>query len=78
MFLRRYNYSGADTCDYFGQVYLNLLPLNSSGVSQEIVFIEVNGAKGYGYDDEIDESKAVISQLLVSFEQEKYLRCYEE
>jgi len=54
-----YNYSGADTCDYFGQVYLNLLPLNSSGVSQEVVFIEVNGAKGYGYDDDIDISKAV-------------------
>ena len=54
-----YNYSGADTCDYFGQVFLNLLPLNDSGVSQEIVFIEVNGAKGYGYDDDIDVSKAV-------------------
>ena len=54
-----YNYSGADTCDYFGQVYLNLLPLNASGVSQEVVFIEVNGAKGYGYDDDIDVSKAV-------------------
>lgn len=53
------NYSGDDTCDYFGQVYLNLLPLNSSNVSQEIVFIEVNGAKGYGYDDAIDTSKAV-------------------
>ncbi|WP_294469496.1 SpaA isopeptide-forming pilin-related protein [uncultured Ruminococcus sp.] len=53
------NYSGSDTCDYFGQVYLNLLPLNASGVSQEIVFIEVNGAKGYGYDDDIDVSKAV-------------------
>ena len=59
VFSAGYNYSGADTCDYFGQVYLNLLPLNSSGVSQEIVFIEVNGAKGYGYDDEIDESKAL-------------------
>ncbi len=59
VFSAGYNYSGADTCDYFGQVYLNLLPLNSSGVSQEIVFIEVNGAKGYGYDDAIDTSKAV-------------------
>ena len=53
------NYSGSDTCDYFGQVFLNLLPLNASGVSQEVVFIEVNGAKGYGYDDDIDVSKAV-------------------
>ena len=53
------NYNGSDTCDYFGQVFLNLLPLNNSGVSQEIVFIEVNGAKGYGYDDDIDVSKAV-------------------
>ena len=59
VFSAGYNYSGDDTCDYFGQVYLNLLPLNSSNVSQEIVFIEVNGAKGYGYDDDIDTSKAV-------------------
>ena len=59
VFQTGYNYSGTDTCDYFGQVYLNLLPLNSSNVSQEIVFIEVNGAKGYGYDDAIDVSKAV-------------------
>ena len=54
-----YNYSGSDTCDYFGQVFLNLLPVNSSGVSQEVVFIEVNGAKGYGYDEDIDTAKAL-------------------
>ena len=59
VFSAGYNYSGSDTCDYFGQVFLNLLPLNDSGVSQEIVFIEVNGAKGYGYDDDIDVTKAV-------------------
>ena len=59
VFSAGYNYSGSDTCDYFGQVFLNLLPLNSSNVSQEIVFIEVNGAKGYGYDDAIDTSKAL-------------------
>ena len=61
-----YNYSGSDTCDYFGQVYLNLLPVNSSGVSQEVVFIEVNGAKGYGYDEDIDTSKALSLSTLGS------------
>jgi uncharacterized surface anchored protein len=59
VFSAGYNYSGSDTCDYFGQLFLNLLPLNTSGVSQEIVFIEVNGAKGYGYDEDIDTSKAL-------------------
>ena len=38
------NYSGSDTCDHFGQLFLNLVPLNSSGDAKEVVFIEVNGA----------------------------------
>ncbi len=59
VFSTGYNYSGADTCDYFGEVFLNLLPLTSSNYSQEIVFIEVNGSKGYGYDESLDASKAV-------------------
>lgn len=58
VFSTGYNYSGTDTCDYFGEVFLNLLPLTSSNYSQEIVFIEVNGSKGYGYDESLDTSKA--------------------
>ena len=58
VFSTGYNYSGDDTCDYFGEVFLNLLPLTSSNYSQEIVFIEVNGSKGYGYDESLDTSKA--------------------
>ena len=52
------NYSGSDTCDHFGQLFLNLVPLNSSGDAKEVVFIEVNGAKGYGYEESLDISKA--------------------
>ena len=59
VFSTGYNYSGDDTCDYFGEVFLNLLPLTSSNYSQEIVFIEVNGSKGYGYDESLDTSKAL-------------------
>lgn len=51
VFSTGYNYSGTETCDYFGQVFLNLLPLTSLGTAKEIVFIEVNGASGYGYDE---------------------------
>jgi hypothetical protein len=58
VFSTGYNYSGSDTCDYFGEVYLNLVPLNSSGNAKELVFIEVNGASGYGYDDSLSTSKA--------------------
>ena len=53
------NHSGADTCEHFGEVYLDLLPLDNSGKPQEIVFIEVNGAKGYGYDEKLKTSDAV-------------------
>ena len=59
VFSTGYNYSGDDTCDYFGEVFLNLLPLDSSNNSQEIVFIEINGSKGYGYDESLDTSKAL-------------------
>ena len=52
------NYSGSDTCDHFGQLFFNLVPLNSSGNVKELVFIEVNGAKGYGYEESLDISKA--------------------
>ena len=52
------NYSGSETCQYFGQLFLNLLPLNSSGSAKELVFIEVNGAKGYGYEESLEASKA--------------------
>lgn len=52
------NYSGADTCEYFGQLFFNLVPLNSMGNAKELVFIEMNGAKGYGYDESLDISKA--------------------
>ena len=58
VFSTGYNYSGSDTCDYFGEIFLNLLPLDSSNNTQEIFFIEVNGYKGYGYDENLDTSKA--------------------
>lgn len=37
---------------------LILLPLDSSGNAKELVFIEINGAKGYGYDESLETSKA--------------------
>lgn len=52
------NYSSSDTCDHFGQLFFNLVPLNSSGNAKELVFIEINGAKGYGYEESFDISKA--------------------
>lgn len=52
------NYSGSETCDHFGQLFFNLVPLNSSGSAEELVFIEVNGAKGYGYDEGLEVSDA--------------------
>lgn len=51
-------YTGTETCDYFGQVFLNLLPLDSSGYAKPVLFIEVNGAKGYGYDSSINTNSA--------------------
>ena len=58
VFSTGYNYSGSDTCDYFGEIFLNLLPLDSSNNTQEIFFIEVNGYKGYGYDESLDTANA--------------------
>ena len=52
------NYSGCDTCDHFGQLFFDLVPLDSSGNAKELVFIEINGAKGYGYDESLEASKA--------------------
>ena len=52
------NYSGCDTCDHFGQLFFDLVPLDSSGNAKELVFIEINGAKGYGYDESLETSKA--------------------
>lgn len=59
VFSTGYNYTGSDTCDYFGQLFFNLVPLNSSGNTKEIVFIEVNGAANYGYDEDTDMTKDV-------------------
>lgn len=59
VFSTGYNYTGSDTCNYFGQLFFNLVPLNSSGNSKEIVFIEVNGATNYGYDEDTDMTKDV-------------------
>lgn len=58
------NYSGFDTCDHFGQLFLNMLPLNSSGNAKELVFIEVNGAKGYGYEESFDAADAYMLSTL--------------
>ncbi len=58
------NYSGSDTCDHFGQLFLNLVPLNSSGNAKELVFIEVNGAKGYGYEERFDAADAYMLSTL--------------
>ena len=58
------NYSGCDTCDHFGQLFLNMLPLNSSGNAKELVFIEVNGAKGYGYEESFDAADAYMLSTL--------------
>lgn len=58
------NYSGSDTCDHFGQLFLNLVPLNSSGNAKELVFIEVNGAKGYGYEESFDAADAYMLSTL--------------
>ena len=66
-----YLYTGTDTCDYFGQIFLNLLPLDSSGNAQEIVFIEINGAKGYGYDDTVKESGAVMLSTIGSYKDKR-------
>ena len=52
------NYSGCDTCDHFGQLFFDLVPLDSSGNAKELVFIEINVAKGYGYDESLEASKA--------------------
>ena len=54
-----YNFSGTETCDYFGEIFLNFLPLDSNNNAQEIMFIEVNGAANYGYDESIDMTKNV-------------------
>lgn len=58
------NYSGSDTCDHFGQIFFNLVPLNSSGNAKELVFIEVNGAKGYGYEESFDAADAYMLSAL--------------
>ena len=58
------NYSGSDTCDHFGQLFFNLVPLNSSGNAKELVFIEVNGAKGYGYEESLDAADAYMLSTL--------------
>ena len=58
------NYSGSDTCDHFGQLFMNLVPLNSSGNAKELVFIEVNGAKGYGYEESFDAADAYMLSAL--------------
>lgn len=58
------NYSGFDTCDHFGQLFLNMLPLNSSGNAKELVFIEVNGAKDYGYEESFDAADAYMLSTL--------------
>lgn len=64
VFSTGHNYSGTDTCGYFGEVFLNLLPLDSNSNSQEIFFVEVNGSKGYSYDESLDTSKAInLSEL---------------
>lgn len=52
------NYSGCDTCDHFGQLFFDLVPLDSAGNAKELVFIEINGAKGYGYEESFETSKA--------------------
>lgn len=49
---------GCYTCDHFGQLFFDLVPLDSSGNAKELVFIEINGAKGYGYDESLEASKA--------------------
>ena len=53
------NHSGTDTCEHFGELYLDLLPLDKSGNPAEVFFIEVNGAKGYGYDEHLNTSNAL-------------------
>ena len=58
------NYSGSATCDHFGQIFFNLVPLNSSGNAKELVFIEVNGAKGYGYEESFDAADAYMLSAL--------------
>lgn len=58
------NYSGSETCDHFGQLFFNLVPLNSSGSAKELVFIEVNGAKGYGYEESLEVSDAYMLSTL--------------
>ena len=58
------NYSGSVTCDHFGQIFFNLVPLNSSGNAKELVFIEVNGAKGYGYEESFDAADAYMLSAL--------------
>lgn len=59
VFSTGYNYTGTETCDYFGEIFLNFLPLDSNNNAQEIMFIEVNGAANYGYDESVDMSKNV-------------------
>ena len=59
VFSAGYNCSGTDTCEHFGEIYLDLLPLDKSGDPAEVFFIEVNGAKGYGYDEKLNTANAV-------------------
>ncbi|MBP3798080.1 MAG: Cys-Gln thioester bond-forming surface protein, partial [Ruminococcus sp.] len=61
-----YNYSGKETCAHFGEIYLNLLPLNADKTVKEVFFIEVNGAKGYGYSQSLDTANAVSLKVLGS------------
>ena len=41
---------------------LIFVPLDSSGNAKELVFIEINGAKGYGYDESLETSKSIQPQ----------------
>ena len=67
------NYSGTETCAHFGEIYLNLLPLNADKTVKEVFFIEVNGTKGYGYSSSLDTSKAVSLKTIGSVSDKRNL-----
>lgn len=55
------------TANYFGKVRINGLPVDSNGNTVSLLFIEVDGVHGYGYNDNLSEADAVEMSNLVTY-----------